>query len=370
MPTPTRKSPPKPAKKTTRTAKAAKTSRPAAKTRAAARPRKSAPAKKAPAKKAPEKKAAAKKALAAKTPAKRRVATPTPIVHRRAIFIDVENTSNEAALNKVLESLQIDRAGQPTEVFAIGNWRAIGLTMSRHLARLGATLVHSAPMTGVKDWSDLWIAVAAGRWIAMAVPGDILEIVSDDKAFEAVGDAAATAGVVFRRVLHRSGSARTATATETAAEGTAPRRRRRGGRGRRRGNGEAPGPGTSRAAHPRAETSADTEPPRNPAPRRSGSRRSRPAPRPTASAPAAVSPATSVDDAAGDAHGATQEQVVATIRRLTGGDPARQVNLDSIANALKGEGFTRRPGSPRLVVRLRRMKDVEVNPSGMVRLLA
>ena len=143
MPTPTRKSTPKPAKKTTKTAKAAKTSRPAAKTRAAARPRKLAPAKKVPAKKA-----AAKKAQAAKTPAKRRVATPAPIVHRRAIFIDVENTSNEAALNRVIESLQIDRAGQPTEVFAIGNWRAIGLTMSRHLARLGATLVHSAPMTG------------------------------------------------------------------------------------------------------------------------------------------------------------------------------------------------------------------------------
>ena len=35
----------------------------------------------------------------------------------------------------------------------------------------GAHLVHSAPSTGVRDWSDLRIAVAAGIWLAAARPG-------------------------------------------------------------------------------------------------------------------------------------------------------------------------------------------------------
>jgi hypothetical protein len=72
--------------------------------------------------------------------------------------------------------------------------------------------------------------------------------------------------------------------------------------------------------------------------------------------------------ATSDGHGASQEHILATIRRLTGGDPSRWVNLDIVATALKAEGFTRPPGSPRLVVRLRRMKDVVVQPNGMVRL--
>ena len=48
--------------------------------------------------------------------------------------------------------------------------------------------MHSAPSTGVRDWSDLRIAVAAGIWLAAARPGDVIEIVSDDRAFDAVGD--------------------------------------------------------------------------------------------------------------------------------------------------------------------------------------
>jgi hypothetical protein len=55
----------------------------------------------------------------------------------------------------------------------------------------------------VKDWSDLRIAVDAGRWLATAYPADVLEIVSDDQAFDAVGDVAASFGVVFRRVSAR-----------------------------------------------------------------------------------------------------------------------------------------------------------------------
>src|SRR6185369_991029 len=111
--------------------------------------------------------------------------------------IDVENTSSESAIERVLEHLEIDRRRQPTTLIAIGNWRSIGAGLARLLARHGAELIHSAPAVGVRDWSDLWIAVAAGRWLGQAKPGDILEIVSDDRAFDAVADAAASVGVAF-----------------------------------------------------------------------------------------------------------------------------------------------------------------------------
>ena len=182
----------------------------------------SAGAKRAPVTKRPARAAAAKKPVPA--------AAATPVrVPRRAIFIDVENTSSEEALAEVLESLKIDRAAQPTELTAVGNWRAAAQRLARHLASLGAQLVHSAPATGVKDWSDLWIAVAAGCWLGQSTPGDILEIVSNDRAFDAVGDAAAARGVIFRRLLHRRGSAVPAAAAESKP--SAPSRRHAGGRG-------------------------------------------------------------------------------------------------------------------------------------------
>jgi len=183
----------------------------------------------------------------------------------------------------------------------------------------------------VRDWSDLWIAVAAGRWLANARPGELLEVVSDDRAFDAVGDTAATLGVIFRRTSYRSVPA-------TAERTTEPTRRRRRRSGRGRGAGRAP-------AHPGE------------------------APLPLA---AASHPTPTVRPLMGDeaAHAASQEQIRTALARLTGGDSTRWISLDTLANRLKAEGFIRPPGSPRLVVRLRRIKNVEVTPSGMVRLLA
>src|SRR5204863_233004 len=97
----------------------------------------------------------------------------------------------------------VDRAGWRTEFVAIGNWRVIGQDTARLLARHGAHLVHSAPSVGVRDWSDLRIAVSAGVWLASARPGDVIEIVSDDRAFDAVGDVAAGLGITFRRLSYR-----------------------------------------------------------------------------------------------------------------------------------------------------------------------
>src|SRR5512143_598063 len=176
--------------------------------------------------KQPRRQAAKKSTRRAKQPA----AAAVPPATRRAIFVDVENTSGEADLLKVLDHLSIDRKAQPTELYALGNWKSVGTRVARMLAGLGAQLIHSAPAVGVRDWSDLWIAVAAGRWLATAAPGDVLDIVSDDRAFDAVGDAAAAAGVVFRRTSYRTIPS---AAAPLPAAAPRPRRRRRGGRGRR-----------------------------------------------------------------------------------------------------------------------------------------
>ncbi len=266
---------------------------------------------------------------------------------RRAIFIDVENTSHEAELMRVLDELHIDRAAQPTEVVAVGNWRSVAQGVARRLAALGASLVHSAPATGVRDWSDLWIAVAAGGWIAKAEPGDQIEILSDDRAFDAVNDAAASAGIIFRRISCRSGHRSTTASVAAAApaDGAAPRRRsRRGGRRRRR----SPTNGASTVAT--ASHVSATETPR------------------TSDEPAPAKHHHTSSGSEEEAHGASLEQLREIIRKLAGGDQGRWIKLDLLANRLKSEGFSRPPGSPRLVTRLRKMKDVVLRSDGSVRL--
>lgn len=52
--------------------------------------------------------------------------------------------------------------------------------------------------------SDLRIAVAAGMWLRNSRAGDVLQIVTDDQAFDAVGDVAACCGVTFLRLSYRS----------------------------------------------------------------------------------------------------------------------------------------------------------------------
>jgi hypothetical protein len=168
---------------------------------------------------------------------------------RRAIFIDVENTSSEEALSEVLEGLRIDHAACPTELTAVGQLAHGGTALGPpSRSSLGAQLVHSAPATGVRDWSDLWIAVAAGCWLGQSAPGDVLEIVSNDRAFDAVGDAAAARGVIYHRLQHRRGAVAAVAAAEPKP---AAARRSRGGR-RRRGRGHSEHPLPAVAAPSRA----------------------------------------------------------------------------------------------------------------------
>jgi len=123
---------------------------------------------------------------------------------RRMVFIDVENSSRAEHVAAMLAHLDLGTLGPALRVLAVGNWRVIGQETARLLSARGAQLVHSAPAFGVKDWSDLRIAVAAGTWLGDARPGDMIDIVTDDQAFDAVGDVAASRGVLFRRLSYRA----------------------------------------------------------------------------------------------------------------------------------------------------------------------
>jgi hypothetical protein len=259
--------------------------------------------------------------------------TPSPALpaSRRAIFYDVENASQPGRIAQVVELLAIDRLGSRTEFVAVGNWRVIGHETARMLARHGAQLVHSAPSTGVRDWSDLRIAVSAGAWLAAARPGDVLEIVSDDRAFDAVGDVAAGLGIAFRRL-----SARSLTHTpDEAAPQALPPGRSRGRHGRR----------SPRAG--RASVVAVAEP------RRAEPRHHAPAPLPSAGA-----------------HTAPHDEIIDIVRELAQRSSNGAVLIDTIERTLKAHGFSRPPGSPRLVTRLRRIKELSVSPTGMITLVA
>jgi hypothetical protein len=149
----------------------------------------------------------------------------------RAIFFDVENSSRAQHVARVLEHLAIDYSEARTEFFAIGNWGVVSDESARLLARHGAQLVHSAPAAGVQDWSDLRIGAAAGVWLGHARAGDRIEIVSDDRAFDAVGDVAASLGVQFTRLSYRrlAGTEPTPAGTDSADQQRrrpSPRRRR------------------------------------------------------------------------------------------------------------------------------------------------
>jgi hypothetical protein len=258
---------------------------------------------------------------------------------RRAIFFDVENTSRPEHIARVLSHLAIQWTARSTELFAVGNWRVVSHETARLLARHGGQLVHSAPSVGVRDWSDLRIAVGAGVWLAQARPGDSIEIVSDDQAFDAVGDVATSLGVTFRRLSYRAlaGMLRDLPIEETH-EDRAPRRRRRGSR--RGGGRREPSHSSSHAAPSRSHAA----PPRLPAPAAGG------------------------DAQSDEVHSAPPDEIVEVVRELVGGSD-RGVSIDALSNALKARGFRRPPGSLRLITRLRRIKELDVSRNGTIRLV-
>lgn len=287
--------------------------------------------------------------LAPSVPERRMAARVPPAVPerpvptgRRAIFFDVENSSRPEHVERVLAHLAIDRVNRRTELIAVGNWKVISQDTARLLARKGAALVHSAPSTGVRDWSDLRIAIAAGVWLASARPGDVIEIISDDRAFDAVGDVAASLGIDYRRSSFRSlaGVPREEPAPETPAPEVRSRRRRRG----RRHPGARPAP--AHAPMPSRVVSTPVAPAL--APRPGGGNGAAPAEEP---------------------HTAPADEIVSVVRGLIEASPGRAVTIDAVANTLKARGFSRPPGSPRLITRLRRIREIEVSRTGMITLV-
>jgi len=258
----------------------------------------------------------------------------------------VENSSRADHIGRVLDHLAIDRGDRRVDLIAVGNWRVIGADSARLLARRGAQLVHSAPATGVRDWSDLRIAVSAGVWLGSGRPGDLIEIISDDRAFDAVGDVAAVLGVEYRRLSYRNLSGLAPASEEPPTpEAQAPREGRggrRGGRGRRRGRG----------GRSRFDQGA-----RGPTPARSGA----PSPPARAAEPARVPPEA-------DAHTAPHDELVEVVRELADHAPNGAVLIDTLARALKERGFSRPPGSPRLITRLRRIRQLVVSQTGRITL--
>ena len=229
---------------------------------------------------------------------------------RRAVIFDVENSSRVEHIARMLEHLGLGTLDHQTRLMAVGNWGVIGYETARLLARHGAELVHTAPAFGVKDWSDLRIAVTAGIWLAGARPGDVLDIITDDQAFDAVGDVAAGRGVDFHRLSYRA---------LVGARQIAPRERASAGGARRRRTGRR-----------RVRTAARAQ-------------------RGSANTP----------------HAAPSDEILAVLRELLA--PGQPVTLDALSSALEARGFSRPPGSPRLITRLRQMKDVEVSRSGTIR---
>jgi hypothetical protein len=59
---------------------------------------------------------------------------------------------------------------------------------------------------------------------------------------------------------------------------------------------------------------------------------------------------------------------LAVVRELLATSASGGVSLDALSNALKARGFRRPPGSPRLITRLHRIKEIEVLPGNLVRL--
>lgn len=280
--------------------------------------------------------------------------------HRRAIFFDVENTSRAEHIARVIEHLSVDRQVSRTEFIAVGNWRVIGHDTARLLARHGAQLVHSAPSVGVRDWSDLRIAVAAGVWLAAARAGDVIELVSDDRAFDAVGDVAASLGISFRRLSFRRLAGMRAADGGFATEAVVPEAPRqeapRGGGGRGRRRGRRGGRGRDQRDHRDHRDQREPERPR-PAPVFE--------PAPTG---AHVPPETNGEPAL-EPHTAPHDELVGVVRELIDRSRDNVVSIDTLANALKSRGFRRPPGSPRLITRLRRIKEITIDRGGRITLV-
>src|SRR5262249_58363637 len=68
-------------------------------------------------------------------------------------------------------------------------------------------------------------------------------------------------------------------------------------------------------------------------------------------------------------HTAPHDEIVNVIHELLARAHDSSISIDTLANALKSRGFRRPPGSPRLITRLRRIREITIDRSGRITLL-
>ena len=68
-------------------------------------------------------------------------------------------------------------------------------------------------------------------------------------------------------------------------------------------------------------------------------------------------------------HTAPHDELVGIVRELLIRSRDGSVSIDTLANALKSRGFRRPPGSPRLITRLRRIREIAIDRSGRITLV-
>src|SRR4029077_2455973 len=68
------------------------------------------------------------------------------------------------------------------------------------------------------------------------------------------------------------------------------------------------------------------------------------------------------------AHTAPLDELVDIVRELAQRSPNGAVLIDTLARTLKDRGFSRPPNSPRLITRLRRIRELAVSRTGMITL--
>jgi hypothetical protein len=90
------------------------------------------------------------------------------------------------------------------------------------------------------------------------------------------------------------------------------------------------------------------------------------APRHHAPPPPPPRPAVADDD--GPVHTAPHDELIEVVRDMMTTSP-NGVTLDQLANALRERGFRRTPGSPRLITRLKRIKQLDINRNGLIRVM-
>jgi hypothetical protein len=93
---------------------------------------------------------------------------------------------------------------------------------------------------------------------------------------------------------------------------------------------------------------------------------------PRSSAPSLPAPSRAVEPARAtvelDAHTAPHDELVEVVRELADHAPNGAVLIDTLARALKERGFSRPAGSPRLITRLRRIRQLVVSQTGRITL--